>query len=131
MKTSPRKFTPSSSGPSAIMPSRCKATCSPEEPCCVCSPWLGGPLEIKSQLASPAMEQDVVVFHIKCVAGRVLTIIDATINAEAQNKALKTLIKKEFREQLERVSKFFLPSNYGCDSGGPEHKEARDLDLSK
>lgn len=53
------------------------------------------------------MDQDTVNFHLKCVAGRILTLVDAMVTNEVQNKAFKKYVKQEFREQFSRVFRFF------------------------
>jgi len=60
----------------------------------------------------PRMEEDTVNFHLKCLAGRILTLVDALISGDAQNKAFKTYVKKEFREQFHRVFGFFHTSGF-------------------
>jgi hypothetical protein len=52
------------------------------------------------------MDDDRVHFHIKAIAGRLLTIIDAMMGAnEKQCEAMKTVIRKEFRAQFDRIFK--------------------------
>jgi hypothetical protein len=53
------------------------------------------------------MDKEQVEFQLKCVAGRILTLVDAMVTSEAQNKAFKTYVKKEFREQFNRVFQAF------------------------
>lgn len=63
-----------------------------------------------ANLASSAprqMDEDLVVFHLKSVAGRILTLVDGMLPQGSQNTALKTLIKKEFREQFSRTFGYF------------------------
>lgn len=67
-----------------------------------------------------SMNKEQVEFQLKCVAGRVLTLVDAMVSNETQNKAFKTYIKKEFREQFSRVFNAFHPSYQGCESSEPE-----------
>ena len=78
------------------------------------------------KLASPRMDEEVVQFHIKCLAGRILTLIDAMISSEVQNKAFKTYVKKEFREQLKRVFGFFHRNDDGDDE---KCNDAENVDL--
>ena len=53
--------------------------------------------------APVTMDKAQVEFQLKCVAGRILTLVDAMVTSEAQNKAFKTYVKKEFREQFNRI----------------------------
>lgn len=83
----------------------------------------------KKPYQAPTMSENDVVFNVKSVAGRILTIIDAMFPVEQQNKALKTLIKKEFREQLNRIFKK-LHMDGGCETGeSAEDRAARELEL--
>src|SRR5579885_681645 len=54
----------------------------------------------------PTMPPGQVDHHLKSVAGRILTLIDGAIPDARQNKALKTLIKKEFREEFNRTFRY-------------------------
>ena len=56
--------------------------------------------------ALPTMPPGQVDFHLKSVAGRVLTLIDGAVPEGKQNAALKSLIKKEFREEFNRTFKY-------------------------
>ena len=47
---------------------------------------------------------------IKDLSGRILTIIDASFVNEAQNKAVKDLIKNQIREFLFRYQSFCTPN---------------------
>jgi len=73
------------------------------------------------------MQEKLVNFHLKCLAGRILTLVDAMISGEAQNKAFKTYVKKEFREQFNRVFGFF--HNDGSD--GVEKSDQEELDAAR
>jgi hypothetical protein len=73
-----------------------------------------------------SMDKDQVEFQLKCVAGRILTLVDAMVSNEAQNKAFKTYVKKEFREQFNRVFKAFFPSAQGCETNDPEELAVAD-----
>lgn len=65
--------------------------------------------------ARPTMEEAGVVGHLKSIQGRVLTIMDASIADKEQRAALKTLINKEFRRQMEKVGRFYLfPNEDSC-----------------
>jgi hypothetical protein len=46
------------------------------------------------------IQEGIVVFHFRSLAGRILTLVDASISDPQQNKAFKQLVKKEFRSQL-------------------------------
>lgn len=88
----------------------------------------------KSRLRSEVtMKEDRVVFHFKCLAGRLLTMMDAMFGGnEKQNAAMVTLIKKDFREQLSRVSKELWkdPNEDSCDSEQTkEQRAAAELSL--
>lgn len=50
---------------------------------------------------------DIVVFHFRRLAGKVLTVIDASIADAKQNKAMKDLLKKAFSEQISDVREYF------------------------
>jgi len=86
------------------------------------------PEKSEPKLAPPRMEEKTVQFHIKCLAGRILTLIDAMFTNEAQNKAFKGLVKKEFREQLHRVFGFF--HHQDNEDHGDEKCEENNVDLS-
>lgn len=47
---------------------------------------------------------DVIVRRLKSISGRVLTIIDASIVSEKQNKGIKDLIRKEFVDEFVSLS---------------------------
>lgn len=63
-----------------------------------------------------------VEFHLKSVAGRILTLVDGMLPEGKQNTALKTLIKKEFREEFGRVFRYFM-DGCGESTGLPEVKK--------
>ncbi len=44
--------------------------------------------------------------QVQSLEGRVLTVIDAAIAVEGQNKALKSILKREFRQQISAVYEF-------------------------
>jgi len=69
------------------------------------------PVKADIKMAPVLMGKDTVDFHLKCLAGRILTLVDAMVTSEAQNKAFKTYIKKEFREQYRRSASFFNPDD--------------------
>lgn len=74
------------------------------------------------------MGKDQVEFQLKCVAGRILTLVDAMVSNEAQNKAFKTYVKKEFREQFNRLFQFFHEEG-GCTDTAPEELEIANREL--
>lgn len=53
------------------------------------------------------MAKGTVQFHVKSVAGRILTLVDGMLPPGTQCEAFKTLVKKEFREELARVNMYF------------------------
>ena len=53
------------------------------------------------------MGKDLVVARLKSLQGRMLTIVDASFQDHEQRKAVKTLVSKEFRLEIGRVSDFF------------------------
>lgn len=59
------------------------------------------------------MNQDAVMKHVKSLAGRILTVIDASFPEGSQRTAFKSLIKREVRTQLGRILSFFMLPN--CD----------------
>lgn len=76
------------------------------------------------------MPEAQVNFHMKCVAGRVLTLVDGMVAEGRQNQALKTLIKKEFREEFNRVFQYIHNGarGYGTEGADDEsvfEKESR------
>jgi hypothetical protein len=76
------------------------------------------------------MDKDQVNFHLKCIAGRILTLVDAMVSNEVQNKAFKKYVKQEFREQFRRVFDIFHPSNQGnCETSEPEELAVANAEL--
>ena len=53
------------------------------------------------------MGKDLIVARLKGLQGRLLTIVDASFQDPEQRKAVKTLVSKEFRLEMTRVSDFF------------------------
>ena len=53
------------------------------------------------------MGKDLIVARLKSLQGRILTIVDASFQDPEQRKAVKTLVSKEFRLEMTRVSDFF------------------------
>jgi hypothetical protein len=53
------------------------------------------------------MGKDLIVAKLKSLQGRILTIVDASFQDPEQRKAVKTLVSKEFRLEMTRVSDFF------------------------
>ena len=49
----------------------------------------------------------------KSLAGKVLTIIDASIPNAQQNKCVKDLIKTEFRNRIDELQKFYWNEKKG------------------
>jgi hypothetical protein len=43
--------------------------------------------------------------YLKSVEGRVLTVLEAAISSDSQREAVKTLIKKEFRREMNKVNR--------------------------
>ena len=62
------------------------------------------------------MNHDAVLNRIKKLAGRILTIIDASGPDGMQKNALKSLVRREIRQELGGVRDFFFgPGNYTND----------------
>jgi len=98
------------------------------------SPTPVSPFKPKGLKLDRRMHEDRVVWHMKCVAGRLLTLMDATFGGnEKQNKAMISMVKKEFREQLSRISKEVWANpneGEGCDSEQTrEQKQVEELSL--
>jgi len=53
--------------------------------------------------AEGAAVYTVIQAEVKALAGRILTVLDATISYAEQNKALKSLTKREFRDSLSKL----------------------------
>lgn len=84
----------------------------------------------KPKYQPPTMVEERVGFHIKSIAGRLLTIVDAMFgNNQIQCDALKTIFKKEFRTQLHRVCKELNNKNGNGQSESAEDKAARELEI--
>lgn len=49
------------------------------------------------------MLESVILGHIKSLQGRVLTVIDASAADKQQREAIKTLMKKEFRREMDKM----------------------------
>jgi hypothetical protein len=74
------------------------------------------------------MSEQTFLFHIKNLAGRVLTILDGSLPEGKQVNAIKSLVKKEFREELNRSYYVFHSDNgIGANSahGIPELEEQK------
>lgn len=70
--------------------------------------------------ALPTMPPGQVDFHLKSVAGRILTLIDGAFPEGKQNTALKSLVKKEFREEFSRVFNYlYNDARSGSAEPGP------------
>jgi hypothetical protein len=80
---------------------------------------LNKPVKADVKQAPPSMEEETVNFHLKCLAGRILTLVDAMVSGDAQNKAFKTYVKKEFREQFSRVCSFFHGDSRCAEANDP------------
>jgi len=50
---------------------------------------------------------------LRMLSGRVLTIIDASISEEKQNKAIKDLVKKEIWTQINKLQYFYWGDKQG------------------
>jgi hypothetical protein len=61
------------------------------------------------------MDEDAAIKHVKSLAGRILTVIDASFPEGSQRNAFKSLIKREVRTQLGRIIDFFQAP--GCSTG--------------
>jgi hypothetical protein len=68
---------------------------------------------------APSMNENAVQRHLKSLQGRVLTIVDATLADKQQREAVKTLVNKEFRRELDKVAAFF-DSPDDCGNEGEE-----------
>lgn len=106
--------------------------------CLRCGSWLDHavdcPLRPKSvgsgsKYTPPTLTEDRARFHIKSIAGRLLTIMDAMFGANPiQCEAMKTIVKKEFRTQLSRISTEILDRDTDSASEEtPEDRAAKEL----
>lgn len=68
---------------------------------------LVGPIQAPEAPPINYMNHDATLRHMKKTAGRILTVIDASFPEGTQRNALKSLIKREFRTELERIGDFF------------------------
>lgn len=59
------------------------------------------------------MHENTVVYHVKHLAGRVLTIIESSLPEGKQSSAVKALIKREFRDELNSVYLYFHQQKEG------------------
>jgi hypothetical protein len=58
---------------------------------------------------------------LKSLQGRVLTIVEATFAEKSQREAVKTLVRKEFRRSMDKISRFCLfPNESSSDMYGDE-----------
>lgn len=75
------------------------------------------------------MVENTYVFRTKNLAGRILTIIDSALPEGSQNKSVKALIKKEFREELNNAWHVFHAGENtsfgGSAYGDPVESETR------
>ena len=62
--------------------------------------------------------------NVKRLAGKVLTLIDASIAEDKQNKAMKDLVKQYFRETIEQFQSFWFYQ----DGNGPTKGHSVNLD---
>lgn len=62
----------------------------------------------------PSLPLSAIQAQISFIQGKVLTIIDATSASDAQNKAIKDLVKDAFRTQLNWIGSLAM----GRDNGG-------------
>jgi hypothetical protein len=81
----------------------------------------------------PRMPEHLVQFHLRCIAGRVLTLVDALVSDPDQKKAFKTFVKKEFREEFVRVQDKFREWQRGgnSESGPPEELAVADAEFGR
>lgn len=64
------------------------------------------------QMARTMMEPEL-QRHVKSLQGRILTIADASISDKQQREAVKTLMNKEFRREMEKIAyKFMNPDTH-------------------
>lgn len=92
--------------------------------------FVGNLHKIIDKKPDPTLNQKQVEFHLKCLAGRLLTLVDAMVTSEAQNKAFKTYVKKEFREEFARVNKTLRDANSGAgEQDDPEELAVAEKEL--
>lgn len=60
-----------------------------------------------TKLQRPAMDREHVTKRLKSLQGRVLTIVEAILADKQQREAVKTLMNKEFRREIEKAICFF------------------------
>jgi hypothetical protein len=68
-----------------------------------------GPAFLGHEPTEVYMGQEAVSDHVKSLAGRILTIIDASFMEGSQRTAFKSLIKREVRTTMNRLMDFFMP----------------------
>lgn len=73
---------------------------------------------------SPLIQNNEFVSNMKSLAGRVLTVVDVATDG-TKNVALKTLIRKEFREQMSRYWKHVFEP--GCEQAGGDPEADTEL----
>lgn len=73
---------------------------------CVCAAKHPGECKEHSVVTDGLYYYSQFEMHSRECLGEILTVIDATITNEQQNKAMKDVIKKSFYQTLTRVQKF-------------------------
>jgi hypothetical protein len=74
------------------------------------------------------MSESDFVFRTKNLAGKILTIIDGALPEGKQNAAIKSLIRKEFREALNNAWYAFHRGD-NCSFAGYAYQVGREVDL--
>lgn len=84
--------------------------------------------ELAEKIEKGKLPLSSIMAQFNFLQGKVLTIIDASIQDERQNKALKDLIKNSFYEQMDWVTKLST-GHFGLI--GVTEQEAKDLELEE
>lgn len=79
------------------------------------------------RLAYGMLHYDTIAHHVKKLAGKVLTILDAAYVNENQNKAVKDLTKNSFRSQLSDIWKWAF-EDPNCESNEDTYQKDIILD---
>lgn len=74
------------------------------------------------KLCRPTMGQEHVTKRLKSLQGRVLTIVEASLSDKSQREAVKTLVNKEFRREIEKAICFFELPGEGHASADAEEE---------
>jgi hypothetical protein len=82
--------------------------------------FVGVPEKADIKQCRPTMDREQLLKHLKSLQGRVLTIVDAALGDKAQREAVKTLVNKEFRREIDKTITFFELPGEGHSLGDEE-----------